>query len=57
MKLATDSLIGIIEILRRALTEGEDVSDLLKALDLELDAEGKLALSLNNPAWIRPSGS
>lgn len=56
MKLAQDALIGIIEILRKGLVEGSDVSQLLKELDLEDDGTGRLALSANNPVWLKPSG-
>lgn len=54
MKLADDALIGIIEILRVALVEAKDVSQLLRSLDLE-EREGKLTLSPLNDAWLRPS--
>lgn len=55
MKLAPDALIGIIEILRKALVENTDVSDLLRDLDLEIDSLGRLTLSTSNPAWIKPA--
>jgi hypothetical protein len=55
MKLAQDALIGIIEILRRGLVEGHDVSQLLRELDLEQDQAGQLKLSAASPAWLRPS--
>ena len=45
MKLADNALLAIMEALRRGLTEMVDVSDLLKQLDLEPDANGKLALT------------
>ena len=50
MKLANDALIGIIEILRQGLMEGKDVSELLKALDLEV-RDGKLAMSRTGGEW------
>lgn len=55
MKLSPDALIAIIEILRKSLVEAQDVSELLRNLDLEQSADGKLTLSSNNPAWLRPT--
>ena len=51
MKLADDALIRIIEILRQGLMEGKDISDLLRGLDLEPDAHGKLSVSVENSDW------
>lgn len=45
MKLAPDALIAIIEILRSALVEEKDVSELLRSLDLVDDGTGKLTVS------------
>lgn len=50
MKLADDALIGIIEILRQGLMEGKDVSELLKALELE-PKNGKLSVSQTGGQW------
>lgn len=44
MKLANDALVAVIEILRKGLTEGCDVSEMLRSLDLEPNGEGRLAL-------------
>ncbi len=44
MKLADDALIGIIEILRKGLSDGIDVSEMLRSLDLVPDLLGKLKL-------------
>ena len=56
MKLAPDALIGILEILRKGLTEGVDISSLLRELDLESDQQGRLQLSKDNPSWLKPAG-
>lgn len=56
MKLANDALIGIIEILRQGLMEGKDVSELLKALDLEVK-DGKLSVSQSGGQWTSASDS
>lgn len=44
MKLADDALIAVIEILRKALVEGDDVSQMLRDLELEVDVTGKLGV-------------
>lgn len=41
MKLADSGLIAIIEILRKGLADGVDISQLLRELDLEV-VDGKL---------------
>lgn len=51
MKLADDALIRIIEILRQGLMEDKDISDLLRGLDLETTAEGKLGVSSGDGSW------
>jgi hypothetical protein len=45
MKFADDALIRIIEIFRQGLMEGKDISDLLRGLKLEKNADGKLSVS------------
>jgi hypothetical protein len=45
MKLADDALIGIIEIFRQGLMENKDISELLRGLDLECTADGKLGVT------------
>lgn len=45
MKLANDALLAIIGIFRKGLTEGSDMSDLLRNVDLVPDASGKLQLA------------
>lgn len=45
MKLADDALIGIIEIFRQGLMEEKDISELLRGLDLEKNADGKLGVA------------
>jgi hypothetical protein len=52
MKLADDALIRIIEILRQGLMESKDISDLLRGLDLEPDATGKLGVSSSSSEWV-----
>jgi hypothetical protein len=42
MKLSNEALVSIIEALRLGLTEGVDVSELLKRLDLEPNSENRL---------------
>lgn len=51
MKLADNALIRIIEILRQGLMENKDISDLLRTLELEPDAEGKLSVSSQSTDW------
>ena len=48
MKLANDALIAIIGVFRKGLTEGTDVSDLLRNVDLVDDGSGKLKLNPNH---------
>lgn len=45
MKLANDALVAIIGVFRKGLTEGTDVSKLLRSIDLVPDEGGKLRLS------------
>lgn len=45
MKLADDAMIAVIEILRKGLVDGMDVSQLLRELDLSPDQFGKLGVS------------
>lgn len=45
MKLASDALIAIIEILRVGITEGKDVSQMLRDLDLIPNESGMLAVN------------
>lgn len=49
MKLADDTLLMMIDIFRRGILEGMDVSQLLRDLDLIQDADGKLGLKTT--AW------
>lgn len=51
MKLADDALIRIIEIFRQGLMEQKDISSLLRELDLENNAAGKLSVSASNSDW------
>lgn len=46
MKLANDALLAIIGVFRKGLSEGIDISGLLRDIDLEEDTNGKLALSV-----------
>ncbi len=48
MKLADDALIGIIEIFRQGLMEEKDISELLRGLDLEVNANGKLSVAASS---------
>lgn len=43
MKLAPEALAHIVEILRLGLTEGRDISQLLRDLDLVPNSLGQLA--------------
>ena len=45
MKLANDALIAIITVFRKGLTEGSDVSEMLRNVDLVEDGSGKLKLN------------
>lgn len=45
MKLANDALLAIIGAFRKGLTEGTDVSELLRSIDLVPDEGGKLKLN------------
>lgn len=42
MKLAADALLEIVDIVRNGLTKGEDISQTLRELDLEVNPEAKL---------------
>lgn len=42
MKLADDALLLLIDIFRSALVEGKDISQSLRDLELNPDADGKL---------------
>lgn len=57
MKLADNALIRIIEILRQGLMENKDISDLLRTLELEPDADGKLSVSSQNTDWTATGAS
>lgn len=46
MKLGDDVLLCIMEALRKGLTEGVDISDLLREIDLVDDGTGKLKLAV-----------
>lgn len=48
MKLANDALVAIIGVFRKGLTEGMDVSELLRNIDLVQDGNGKLQLNPNH---------
>lgn len=49
MKLAEDVLIQIIEAVRKGLSEGVDISELLRNIDVEVDAaNGRVKLSNQN---------
>lgn len=37
MKLGTDVLLQIVEAVRKGITEGKDISELLRELDVEPD--------------------
>lgn len=54
MKLADDALIRVIEILRQGLMENKDISNLLRDLDLEPNAQGKLGVArgVGPSAWV-----
>jgi hypothetical protein len=55
MKLADEALIRIIEIFRQGLMDNKDVSVLLRELDLERNASGKLTVSAADVAdWTVP---
>lgn len=45
MKLAKDVLVEIIDIVRTGLSEGKDISELLREMDLVIDLDGQVALS------------
>lgn len=45
MKLAEDSLIEIVDIVREGLVEGKDISQMLRDLDLSTTIDGRLGLS------------
>lgn len=45
MKLANDALIAIISTFRKGITDGIDVSDLLRKIDLVQNESGRLGLN------------
>ena len=45
MRLANDALVAIIGAFRKGITEGTDISDLLRGIDLVPDESGKLKLN------------
>ena len=45
MKLGDDVLLCIMEALRKGLSEGVDISELLREIDLVDDGSGKVRLS------------
>lgn len=55
MKFADDVLLCIIEALRKGMSEGSDISDLLRQLELEPDGKGKLKLKVPlQDVWKEP---
>lgn len=45
MKLGTDALLRIIDVVRLGLTEGKDISQFLRELDLDVSTDNTLVLS------------
>lgn len=45
MKLANDALLAIIGALRKGISEGIDISEMLRSIDLVVDGAGKLGLN------------
>lgn len=45
MKLANDALVAIMGAFQKGITEGTDISDLLRGIDLVVDGSGKLGLN------------
>lgn len=43
MKLEKDALLVILDIFRKGLTEGKDISDLLRNLELQPNSNGNLS--------------
>ena len=55
MKLANDVLTCIILTFQKAIVEEVDISDLLRALELEPDGQGKLRLKdTSQDVWKEP---
>lgn len=49
MKLAENALLEVVEILRKGLSEGTDVSEMLRELDLQVEkAKGESLLKLSD---------
>ena len=42
MKLAEDVLVEIIDIVRQGLSEGKDISDLLRNMELSVEPDSEL---------------
>ncbi len=57
MKLANDALMAIISSFRKGLTEGSDISDMLREIDLVPDGNGKLRLSPEHDDIWKPGKS
>lgn len=56
MKLANDALVAIIGAFRKGVTEGTDISDLLRNIDLVEDESGRLKLNPNHEDIWLPRG-
>ena len=48
MKLGEDVLVQIVEAVRKGITEGVDVSDILRNLDLSISADGQKVVLKSN---------
>lgn len=55
MKLADDALLGIMACLRKGLSEGVDISQLLREMDL-VEKDGAVALSPESDPWKQSVG-
>lgn len=41
MKLGEDVLVQIVEAVRKGISEGVDISDLLRAIEVQVSADGQ----------------
>ena len=56
MKLGEDVLLEIVEIVRTGLSEGKDISDLLRDMDLDVDDSALVDKLVLSPAYRARKG-
>lgn len=56
MKLADDALVGVMACMRKGLSEGVDISQLLRDMEL-VEKDGQLTLDPNSDPWKKSVGA